>query len=425
MPSDNVKSISGSEILSEEAPPYTPLEGKTVLLGITGGIAAYKAADYSKKIRALGARVIPVMTKHATEFVSPITFAALTGEKVYTDLFCVEGAETIPHIELARSADLFLVLPATANIIAKAANGIADDFLSTLLLAFSGPVLFSPSMNPAMYVHPATQANMERLKALGYRVIEPEIGETACGDRGRGRLPEWSVVREAILKAISPQALRGMNVLVSAGPTREYLDPVRYISNCSSGVMGYAMAMVAFRRGARVTLVSGPVSIPHPPGIEFCPVETAGEMEDIIIGKLSQDAHVIIMTAAVADYTPAVRADRKIKKYTSELRLDLVRTNDILSQLVKSRKGRQIIVGFCAETQDLKAQAIKKIKLKGADLLIANDVSQPDAGFDVSNNRVLIVSADGDAEALPLLHKEEVGERVWDRIQDLLLQDTC
>jgi phosphopantothenoylcysteine decarboxylase/phosphopantothenate--cysteine ligase len=416
---DNVKPIPGSEILSEEAPPYTPLEGKTVLLGITGGIAAYKVADYSKKIRALGARVIPVMTKHATEFVSPITFAALMGEKVYTDLFCVEGAETIPHIELARSADLFLVLPATANILSKAANGLADDFLSTLLLAFSGHVFFFPSMNPAMYTHPATQANIERLKTLGYKLIEPEIGETACGDLGQGRLADWSVVRGAILKAISPQALRGMNVLVSAGPTREYLDPVRYVSNRSSGVMGYAMAMVAFRRGARVTLISGPVSIPPPPGIEIYSVETAGEMGDIIV-KLSQDAHVIIMTAAVADYTPAVKADQKIKKDTSELRLDLVRTNDILSQLVKSRKGRQIIVGFCAETQDLKAKALKKIRLKGPDLLIANDVSQPDAGFDVTNNRVLIVSANGEVEALPLLHKEEVGERVWDRIQDLL-----
>ncbi len=419
MANDNVKQIPGSEILSEEASPYTPLEGKTVLLGITGGIAAYKAADYSKKIRALGARVIPVMTGHATEFVSPITFAALTGEKVYTDLFCVEGAETIPHIELARSADLFLVLPATANIIGKAANGLADDFLSTLLLAFSGPALFSPSMNPAMYAHPATQANIERLKVLGYKVIEPEIGETACGDRGKGRLPEWSVVREAVLKATTPQTMRGINVLVSAGPTREYLDPVRYISNRSSGVMGYAMAMVALRRGARVTLVSGPVSIPPPPGIRLYSVENAGEMKEVI-GKLSQDAHAIIMTAAVADYTPAVKADQKIKKDTSELHLDLVRTNDILSQLVKSRRGRQIIVGFCAETQDLKAQALKKIRLKGSDLLIANDVSQPDAGFDVPNNRILIVSGDGEVETLPLLHKEEVGERVWDRIQDLL-----
>jgi len=401
-----------------------PLEGKTILLGITGGIAAYKAADYSRKIRALGARVIPVMTGHATEFISPITFAALTGEKVYTDLFCVEGAETIPHIKLAGSADLFLVLPATADILGKAANGLADDFLSTLLLAFPGPVLFFPSMNPAMYAHPATYANIERLKALGYKVIGPETGETACGDQGRGRLADWSVVREAILKEINPQTLRGINVLVSAGPTREYLDPVRYISNRSSGIMGYAMARVAFRRGARVTLVSGPVSIPPPPGIKFYPVESAGEMEDII-GKFSQDAHVIIMTAAVADYTPAVKAGQKIKKDSAELRLDLVQTNDILSQLVKSRKGGQIIVGFCAETQDVRAQAITKIKLKGADLLIANDVSQPDAGFDVSNNRVLIVSADGEVDTLPLLYKEEVGERVWNRIQDLLPQDAC
>lgn len=422
MQNDNVKQIPGSEILSEEAPPYTPLKGKTVLLGITGGIAAYKAADYSKKIKALGARVIPVMTKHATEFLSPITFAALTGEKVYTDLFCAESAESIPHIKLARSAGLFLVLPATANILSKAANGLADDFLSTLLLAFSGQTLFFPSMNPSMYTHPATQANIERLKILGYKVIEPETGETACGERGQGRLAEWSVVREAILKAISSQTLRGMNVLVSAGPTREYLDPVRYISNRSSGVMGYAMAMVALRRGARVTLVSGPVSIPPPPGIEIYSMENAGEMEDIIV-KLSQDAHVIIMTAAVADYTPSAKADQKIKKDTPELHLDLVRTNDILSQLVKSRRGRQIIVGFCAETQDLKAQALKKIRLKGPDLLIANDVSQPDAGFDVPNNRVLIVSANGDVEDLPLLHKEEIGERVWDRIQDLLTDD--
>ncbi|MFO8240522.1 MAG: bifunctional phosphopantothenoylcysteine decarboxylase/phosphopantothenate--cysteine ligase CoaBC [Dissulfuribacterales bacterium] len=421
MASDNVKRITGSEILSEKALSYKPLKGKTVLLGITGGIAAYKAAVYSRKIRALGARVIPVMTCHATEFLSPITFAALTGEKVYTDLFCIEGAENIPHIELAKSADLFLVLPATANIIGKAANGLADDFLSTLLLAFSGPVLFFPSMNPVMYAHPATQTNMERLKTLGYGVIEPETGETACGDSGRGRLADWPVVKEAILKATTLQTLKGINVLVSAGPTREYLDPVRYISNRSSGLMGYAVARVAVRRGARVTLVSGPVSLPPPPGMKLCPVETACEMGDTI-SKLSQNVHVIIMTAAVADYAPAARADRKIKKDTSELRVDLVRTTDILSQLVKDRRDGQIIVGFCAETQDLKAQAIKKIRLKGADLLIANDVSRPDSGFDALNNRVFIVSSDGDIEPLPLLHKEEVGEKIWDRIQNMLPQ---
>ncbi|OPL14482.1 MAG: hypothetical protein AVO38_02070 [delta proteobacterium ML8_D] len=409
-------------MLSEKALSYKPLREKTVLLGITGGIAAYKAADYSRKIRSLGARVIPVMTCHATEFLSPITFAALTGEKVYTDLFCREGAEKIPHIELAKSADLFLVLPATANIIGKAANGLADDFLSTLLLVFSGPVFFFPSMNPAMYAHPATQTNIKRLKTLGYRVIEPETGETACGDSGQGRLAEWYVVKEAILKATTLQTLKGMNVLVSAGPTREYLDPVRYISNRSSGLMGYSVARVAVRRGARVTLVSGPVSLPPPPETKLCPVETAREMGDAI-SKLSQEADVIIMTAAVTDYAPASKADQKIKKDSSQLRVDLVRTTDILSQLVKDRRDGQIIVGFCAETQDLKAQAIKKIRLKGADLLIANDVSRPDSGFDVLNNRVLIVSSDGDVEYLPLLHKEGVAERVWDRIQDLFSQN--
>jgi phosphopantothenoylcysteine decarboxylase / phosphopantothenate---cysteine ligase len=420
--SDNIKRINVSEILSEKALSYKPLREKTVLLGITGGIAAYKAADYSRKIRSLGARVIPVMTCHATEFLSPITFAALTGEKVYTDLFCREGAEKIPHIELAKSADLFLVLPATANIIGKAANGLADDFLSTLLLVFSGPVFFFPSMNPAMYAHPATQTNIKRLKTLGYRVIEPETGETACGDSGQGRLAEWYVVKEAILKATTLQTLKGMNVLVSAGPTREYLDPVRYISNRSSGLMGYSVARVAVRRGARVTLVSGPVSLPPPPETKLCPVETAREMGDAI-SKLSQEADVIIMTAAVTDYAPASKADQKIKKDSSQLRVDLVRTTDILSQLVKDRRDGQIIVGFCAETQDLKAQAIKKIRLKGADLLIANDVSRPDSGFDVLNNRVLIVSSDGDVEYLPLLHKEGVAERVWDRIQDLFSQN--
>ena len=418
MSSDRIIPIAGLHAPSEGPPAYTPLEGKTVLLGITGGIAAYKVADYSRKIRALGARVIPVMTSNATEFVSPVTFAALTGEKVCSDLFCLEDAETIPHIELAKSADLFLVLPATANILAKAANGLADDLLSTLLLAFSGPTLFFPSMNPAMYEHPATQANIQRLKALGYGVVEPGKGETACGEQGRGRLVDWNVVKNAVLKAITPQTLEGIKVLVSAGPTREYLDPVRYISNRSSGIMGYSMAEVALRRGADVALVSGPVTITTPPGVELYSVETAAEMEDVI-NRLSLDIHVIVMTAAVADYTPCVRAKHKTKKSAPELSLDLVRTNDILSQLVKHRGDGQVIVGFCAETQDLEAQALEKIRRKGLDLLVANNVSQPDAGFDVLTNRVLIVSANEEVESLPLLHKEEVAERVWDRIQDI------
>ncbi len=404
---------------SGSPPLYTPLQGKTILLGVSGGIAVYKAADYSRKIRALGARVIPVMTMHATEFVSPISFAALTGEKVYTDLFSMERAETIPHIGLARSADILLLLPATANILSKAAHGLADDFLSTLFLAFPGPALFFPSMNSNMYAHPATQANIERLKSFGYRVVGPDTGEMACGDQGKGRLAGWPVVKEAILKAINPQTLDGIKVLISAGPTREYLDPVRYISNRSSGLMGYAMARIALRRGARVTLVSGPVSIPAPPDVEFSPVETAGEMEDAVL-RLSQDAQIIVMTAAVADYSPAVRAVQKIKKGAPKLSLDLIQTKDILSQLVKDRKDRQIIVGFCAETQNLRTQALRKIRQKGPDLLIANDVSQSDAGFDVPTNRVLIVSPGGDIESLPLLHKEELAERIWDRISGLL-----
>ena len=397
---------------------YAPLKGKTVLLGISGGIAVYKAADYSRKIRRLGARVIPVMSMHATKFVSPITFAALTGEKVYSDLFSLEGAETIPHIGLARSADLLVFLPATANILSKAANGLADDLLSTLFLAFRGPVLFFPSMNSNMYEHPATQANIGRLKSFGYEVVGPDTGEMACGEQGRGRLAEWPVVREAILKAIDTKVLNGVRVLVSAGPTREYLDPVRYISNRSSGLMGYAMARIALRRGARVTIVSGPVSIQAPPGAEIYSVETAAEMRDAVL-RLSADFQVIVMTAAVADYSPAVKADQKIKKGAPMLHLDLIQTKDILSQLVSRRISGQIIVGFCAETHGLEAQALRKMREKGPDLLIANDVSQPDAGFDVPTNRVLIVSQDGDIEALPLLHKEEAAERIWDRIIEL------
>lgn len=357
------------------------------------------------------------MTMHATKFVSPITFAALTGERVYTDLFSLEKAETIPHIGLARSADLLLFLPATANILSKTANGLADDFLSTLFLAFPGPVLFFPSMNSNMYTHPATQANIERLKSLGYKIVGPDTGEMACGDRGKGRLAEWPVVREAILEAMDPKALNEIKVLVSAGPTREYLDPVRYISNRSSGLMGYAMARIAVRRGARVSLVSGPVSIPPPPGLDFYSVETATEMRDVIL-RLSKKSQVIVMTAAVADYTPVARADQKIKKGTPSLQLDLIQTEDILSRLVKTRREGQIIVGFCAETQDLERQAIKKIRQKGPDLLIANDVSQPDAGFDVPTNRVLIVSQDGNIEALPLLYKEELAEKIWDWVID-------
>jgi phosphopantothenoylcysteine decarboxylase/phosphopantothenate--cysteine ligase len=399
--------------------PYMPLSGKTVLLGVTGGIAAYKAADYSRLIRALGARVVTVMTRNAAKFVTPVTFAALTGERVYTDLFDPNGLEEVPHITLARAADLLLIAPATANFLAKAGSGLADDLLSTLLLAHAGPTIFCPAMNPQMYANPATQANIERLRAFGYGVVEPGSGDTACGEKGTGRLAEWPVVHEALLRALTPQTLAGRVVVVSAGPTREPIDPVRYISNRSSGIMGYAMAQVACRRGATVRLVSGRVSLPPPPGPEVHCVETAGAMADAM-GRLSQDADIVIMTAAVADYTPTQKAGQKIKKGIERMDLNLVRTPDILSDLVGRRRDGQVIVGFCAETQDLLGQALKKIRGKGVDLLIANDVSQKDAGFDVPTNRVLIVSRNEEVESVPLLHKEAVAERIWDRIQGLL-----
>ncbi|MGQ9813167.1 MAG: bifunctional phosphopantothenoylcysteine decarboxylase/phosphopantothenate--cysteine ligase CoaBC [Dissulfurimicrobium sp.] len=404
-------------------PLYMPLKGKKIILGITGGIAAYKAGDYARRLIELGARVLPVMTENATRFISPLTLSVLTGEKVYTGLFDLDRAGSIQHISLARQADAFMVLPATADIIARAAAGLADDLLSTLILSFRGPVMFFPSMNPAMYENPVTRRNLASLCAAGHVVIEPEMGKTACGEEGRGRLPGWPVVKQAVLKALTPQSLAGKTVLVTAGPTWESIDPVRYISNRSSGRMGFDMAKVAYRRGARVMLVHGPVSIPVPPGVEVYPVETAQEMFDAVNG-LSKDAHIIIMTAAVSDYTPVEKAFQKIKKGSDRLNLELKKTNDILTELVKNKKKGQVVVGFCAETQNLEEEAIKKMVNKRPDLLVANDVSRQDSGFEVRTNKVLIVSTDLKVEDLPLLDKEAVAEKIFDRIE-LFIEQTA
>jgi phosphopantothenoylcysteine decarboxylase/phosphopantothenate--cysteine ligase len=402
------------------APLYRPLEGRNILLGITGGIAAYKAGDYARRLIGLGARVLPVMTENAARFISPLTISALTGEKVYTGLFDLDRAGAIQHISLAREADAFMVLPATADIIARASAGLADDLLSTLILSFRGPVMFFPSMNPAMYENPATRRNLASLCAAGHVIIEPEMGKTACGEEGRGRLPGWPVVKQAVLKALTPQSLAGKTVLVTAGPTREPIDPVRYISNRSSGRMGFDMAKVAYRRGARVILVHGPVSIPAPSGVEVHPIETAQEMSDAVIG-LSKDAHIIIMAAAVSDYTPVEKAFQKIKKGADRLNLDLKKTNDILTELVKNRRKGQVVIGFCAETQNLEEEAIKKMVNKRPDLLVANDVSRQDSGFEVRTNKVLMISGNLAVESLPLLDKEAVAEEIWDRIEMLIM----
>jgi len=394
---------------------YKPLADKEILLCVSGGIAAYKAADYVRKIKSLGAEVQVVMTECATKFVSPLTFEALSGRPVYCQMFSSSHTSAMLHIDLARKADLFMVLPATANVLAKAANGIADNLMLASLLCHTYPVLFFPSMNPSMLANPATAENIRRLKAHGHEVIDPEAGETACGESGKGRLPDWDVVKEAILGHLSPKKLKGLKVLVASGPTREPIDPVRFISNRSSGKMGTALALVASRMGGEVTLVTGPASVNIPPVVEIVNVETAGQMADAV-KKRSEAADIIIMAAAVSDYTPKQTATEKIKKSNDKIELELVPTEDILSSLLLMRRPGQIIVGFCAETGNLLENSLKKIRRKPVDILVANDVSLPGAGFDVETNKVMIINKDEERVELPMLHKEEVAERIWDYI---------
>ncbi len=405
-----------------ETTAYSPLAGKRILLGVSGGIAAFKAADYLRRFSRLGAEITPVLTRNATRFVSPLTFSALASKTAVTDMFDPEGraADAIPHISLARAADVFLILPATANILSKAAAGIADDLLSTLVIAYGGPVLFCPSMNPAMYANPAVKANVSRLRSYGHRIVEPERGGTACGEVGRGRLASWEVIRETVLRELTTRSLEGVRVLVTAGPTREFLDPVRYISNRSSSRMGYALARVAARRGSDVTLVTGPTSLAPPPGVALVRVETAKEMAHAVEDVASK-ADIVVMAAAVSDYRPVEFSPEKIKKGPGSLTVEMEKTPDILGGLLKNRWPGQLIVGFCAETGDLEARALEKLRRKKVDLLVANDVLEPGAGFDVSTNRVVMITPDEAMEALPLLHKEEVAERIWNRIQRLII----
>lgn len=399
---------------------FRPLEGKTILLGVSGGIAAFKVAGWIRPMMELGAAVQVAMTSSAARFVSPLTFEALSGRRVETGLFDEETAHTIPHISLARRADVFVVAPATANILAKAACGLADDLLSTLLLSYTGKVVFVPSMNPAMYAHPATRENVARLKARGHAVVEPETGETACGETGRGRLPQWDAVRVELLRAVLPQTLAGRRVLVTAGPTREAVDPVRYISNRSSGKMGYAVAEAAAARGADVHLVSGPVSLAPPPGCALYPVATAAEMAEAV-KELAPRCDAVVMAAAVADFRPRRSSGTKIKKGESEfMTLELERTEDILSWLCSNRGKGQVVVGFCAETGDLERNAAEKLRRKGADMLVANDVTRPGAGFDADTNQVLLLWSDGRREEMELMSKQSVAHRLWDRIEELL-----
>ncbi len=387
------------------------------VLGVGGGIAAYKAAELARALMERGFRVQTVMTRAACEFVQPLTFAALTRHKVITDLFGSAGAEetlssAVEHIAVAQDNDVLVVAPATADLLAKFTHGQADDFLSTLYLAFTGPVVLAPAMNTNMWQHPATRRNMDELRRRGHIVIDPDAGELACGTVGPGRLPEPARIADAVFAAVNTaHDLEGETVLVTAGPTQEPIDPVRFVSNRSSGKMGYALADVAAHRGARVILVSGPVHIPEPCGVELIRVRTAVEMRNAVLQNLSA-ATVVIKAAAVADYRVANAADRKMKKTGASLTLELEENPDILAEVGRI-KGTRLLIGFAAETDDLEQEAKRKLQAKNCDMIVANMVG-PGRGFDSDENEVLIVTPAGNPIAVPRASKREIASRILD-----------
>lgn len=393
------------------------LKGKIAVLGVTGGIAAYKAAELLRLLKKAGAAVHVVMTRSATEFVAPLTFQTLSGNPVHIDLFNLIAEQEIGHISLADRADLVIIAPATANVIGKIASGIADDMLTTTVMATKAPVLIAPAMNVNMFQNPLYQANEERLRAYGYRFVAPVRGELACGWEGEGKLQDPSVIIEEAVALLSPKDLAGETILVTAGPTREEIDPVRFISNHSSGRMGYAIARAAWRRGARVILVSGPTCIPDPWGVETVRVTSAAEMRDAVLARRDEST-IIIKSAAVADYRPEVRADAKVKKCAERMRLDLVRNPDILAEAARGKEGR-LVIGFAAETGDLIKNARKKLKEKNLDLIVANDVSEAGAGFDIETNIVRLVFPDGRIEESGLMGKDSVAGFLLDRVASL------
>lgn len=402
-----------------------------VVLGVSGGIAAYKACELASRLTQAGVVVHVVMTASATRFVTPLTFQALTHQPVHTSLWA-DGANqesgvyaAMPHIGLAATADAILVAPASANVIARLAHGLADDLLTTLILATRAPVLIAPAMNPTMLAHPATQANLARLTELGYTVIDPADGHMACEHTGTGRLPTPEVLiahlQDAFSKASRPVAkndLAGKRVLITAGPTREPLDPVRYITNRSSGKMGYSLAGEAAQRGATVILVSGPTNLPTPNGVQRVDVVTTEEMSSAVKSH-APTCDIIIAAAAPADFKPAQLSAQKLKKGAASLTLELALTPDIIAAVGRTKTPHQIVVGFAAETENLVAEAQRKLTAKGLDAIVANDVTQSDAGFDVETNRVVWVTSN-DVEEWPLLSKQAVAARIYDKIVGLV-----
>jgi len=396
--------------------------GKKVVVGVCGSIAAFKVAGWVSKLAQEGADVSVIMTEAAGRFVTPLSFAALSGNSVLTDMFQAEESHAISHIELGQKADLLLVAPATANSIAKFAHGLADDLLSTTLLAADCPVLIAPAMNSRMYENPITQRNITLLADNGYSIIEPAYGKMACKSEGPGRLAEWEDAEEQILQALTKQDMQGQKILITAGPTREALDPARFLSNRSSGKMGYALARTAARRGADVHLISGPTSLPTPHGVQRTDVITAEEMYHEVMQSCA-DCSVIIKAAAVSDFKPCVAAEQKVKKESAEFVLKLEQTDDILKKLGKLKeKQNYLLVGFAAESCNHREAGEKKLKNKNLDLIAINDISNSNTGFEANTNQITLLDHNGFTD-LPLTSKEETANLILDRISSRLLSD--
>lgn len=397
------------------------LTNKNIVIGVTGGVAVYKVLDVISRLKKLSANINVIMTKSAVKFVQPLSFQSLSQNYVVTDMFDEPKTWDVEHISLAQKADLFVIAPATANIIGKVANGIADDMLSTTVMATKAPVLIAPAMNTNMYVNPIVQRNIKILKGFGYNFIDPASGRLACGDYGIGKLASPEDIVEEIIKVFEEplkKSLRNKKVLITAGPTQEAIDPIRYITNHSSGKMGYSLAAAARDRGADVTLVSGPTNIEKPRGVEVIDVITAKDMYEAVL-KHFEESHVIIKAAAVADYKPKEISKDKIKKGDTDLNIELSRNPDILLELGKMKKDK-ILVGFAAETKDLIENAKSKIDRKNLDFIIANNISQSGAGFKEETNIVSIIDSLGNIEKYDKMKKEEVSNIILDKVQDLI-----
>lgn len=393
------------------------LKGKTIVIGVSGGIAVYKVCDLVSKLKKLNADVHVIMTKSATEFVAPLTFESLSSQPVIVDMFAKIVKWDIEHIALAKAADLFLVAPATANIIGKIANGIADDMLSTTIMATKAPKIIAPAMNTNMYENPIVQDNIKKLKNYGYKFIKPDSGRLACGDLGIGKLANVDTIIESItMNLIEDKPLAGQKILITAGPTREALDPVRYMTNHSSGKMGYAIAEAAAVKGAEVTLISGPVTLKKPNNLKkYIQIESAEEMFTAVKDNL-KDQNIIIKSAAVADYRPEVYVDKKIKKSDEDFKLTLTRNPDILRWIGMHKTPKQLIVGFAAETNDVMENGISKLKKKNIDMIIVNDVTRADAGFGTDTNCVTLIDKKGNKKAYPVMPKKQLAHSILDYI---------